>query len=267
MATTTLDAFVAHPADTDPSVAISAAPSRRAFVAVCKSDGSDVTAPTGCTWGDQTMTEVVVAEGAIDVAVSLYELTEAQIAAKTGDAITPSGLAGSAGVSYVVCTWTVQDASQASLSANAAAIAEGFATSGGVSLSRVADSHTTGVTIHDVLNADYTGTDSPSVSGTFGTTNMSGAWGQEVGTAETVSYTWTHNSQRDNALVVVNVPPAGAAGPTIDDIDGDDVVEPGQTATINLDGDIGAITGEVELRTSDGSTVVAQTVTAWNNVP
>lgn len=59
----------------------------------------------------------------------------------------------------------------------------------------------------------------------------------------------------------------GPVGPTIDNIDGDDVVEPGQTATINITGDIGAVqgTGGVELRTSDGTTVVAQTVTAWNN--
>lgn len=236
------------------------------IVAIGHSVGTgEASAPDTVSMGGQSLTQIGVQEGAAssghDVSLSFWALNETKIAAASNTTLSFSG-GNQTGIAtaYFTVAGSV-DVETLSASGN---ISTG--TTGSVSLARSAGSLTFACSLHDNASLGFSNLANPAEDNEITATNIDFVYGIEADTARTVDFTWDNAPSRNNSTLALNIS-EGASGPTIDDIDGDNVVEPGQTATINITGDIGATqgTGGVELRTSDGSTVVAQTVTAWNN--
>ncbi len=186
-----------------------------------------------------------------DVAMTVFYLLEADIALMSGSTFTPSGGSGGA-ISAVY--WSVKDAAQAPPAFNSAAT---NAISGSVSLARVANSMTYGVTVHDVGSAtNFSSLANPSEDGEITTTNMSVAYGEEADTARTASFSWTAGSTRDNVTIVINVGPVtGLSITSVTPSSFDD----GVSGIVVAGSGFGSATGTVAIAG------VLQTVTAWSD--
>lgn len=205
MATTPLDSFQttsdAYPAN----FPISAGSNRKAYLAVIRTSGTDANPPTSASIGGVSVSPLAVADNGadLDVVIALFEWTEAQIASMSGSAVT---VTGGAGANYATIYWSVQGATQGATSV--AAKASAATTADSVSLTRDADSYTVGLTVHDISSGAYTSMSNPSQTGTFNITNGVIAYGGEADTARTASFSWTHGSSRENAMIVINIAPA-----------------------------------------------------------
>jgi hypothetical protein len=225
MAATALDVMATTAGSYPASFAVSAGSNRIAFVACVRSSGTDATPETSATLGGRTMSVLATVDdpgNTFDVAMTVFYLLEADIALMSGSTFTPSGGSGGA-ISAVY--WSVKDAAQAPPAFNSAAT---NAISGSVSLARVANSMTYGVTVHDVGSAtNFSSLANPSEDGEITTTNMSVAYGEEADTARTASFSWTAGFTRDNVTIVINVGPV--TGLSITSVNAGNDVYSGQT--------------------------------------
>lgn len=206
MATTPLDAVQTTSDSYPANFAISSGVNRKAYLAVVRTSGTDANPPTAASIGGVSVSPLAVADdgASMDVVVALFEWTEAQIASMSGTAVT---VTGGGGANYATLYWSVQGAVQSATTVNTGITA---GTSGAVSLVRVADSYTYAITVHDIGSGSYSSLTNPAQSGTFNITNGVIAYGLAADTARTADFTWAHSFSRENAVVVINIPPAAA---------------------------------------------------------
>lgn len=212
MSTTVLDTPTLA-LDSVPSFAVSAGSNRRAYVLAIYSHGSNAAPVTSMTLGGQTMSVVTTLDddaNTFDICCTLFELLETGIAAMSGSTITPTGGTYN---NRGFLTWSVQDADQGAVTP-ATAVSSG--TSGSVSLTRVADSWTIGVTCHDYTGSAFSSLADPSEAAENSTTNTDVAYGYGVDTARTANFSWSHSTARNNVTLALNFAPYSApSGPTI----------------------------------------------------
>lgn len=205
MATTILDAVTLSLDSIPANFAISAGSNRRAFMAVMYTHSSNAAPPTSATLGGQTMNVLTTIDddaNTFDACMTVFDLTETQIAAMSGSAFTVSGgTYGNRSVLY----WSVQGATQGTITPATAATT---GTSGSVSLTRVADSYTVGITLHDFTGSAFSGLANPSEAGESQANNTDIAYGHIADSAQTANFTWTHSTSRNNVTFVVNIAPA-----------------------------------------------------------
>lgn len=255
MATTILDAVTLSLDSIPANFAISAGSNRRAFMAVMYTHSSNAAPPTSATLGGQTMNVLATIDDDVntfDACMTVFDLTETQIAAMSGSAFTVTGgTYGNRSVLY----WSVQGATQGAITPATAATS---GTSGSVSLTRVADSYTVGITLHDFTGTSFSGLADPSEAGESQANNTDIAYGYGTDTARTANFTWTHSTPRNNVTLALNIAPS-ASGPTISSTS-DDTPTDGSTLTIDGSG-FGASQG------SGGVTAggVGWTETSWSD--
>lgn len=203
MATTILDA-VQQATSLPANIAVSAGTSRKLFIAI--QHGSAVNAGTTGEpeVGGQISSVVGRADDSVgehDVTTSVFEFTESQISAMVGTDAVLDGV----NISHVFW-WSVQGADQA---VPAFAAAATIGTSGAITLARAKDSVTFVVAAHD-----YGDTFTASANPPFTLTNdgtgaaYSFAFGQQAeAAAGTSDFTWSANTSRPNATLVLNVAP------------------------------------------------------------
>lgn len=230
MATTVLDA-PALALDTVPTFTVSAGSNRRAYVLAIYSHGSDAAPVTSMTLGGQTMSVVSTVDddaNTFDVCMTLFELIETGIAAMSGSTITPTGGTYN---NRAFLYWSVQGATQGTVTPVTAATS---GTSGSVSLARVADSWTLGVTVQDFTGTAFTGLADPAEAAENSVTNADIAYGYGTDTSRTASFTWTHSTSRNNVTLALNIAPAtGGSTPTITSTS-DDTPTDGTTLTLTV---------------------------------
>lgn len=253
MATTELDAPATTSNAMPTDFAVSAGSNRRAFLAVIHSHGSNAAPATTATMGGQSMNVLDTVDddaSTFDVCVTIFELLEAGIAAMSGTAVSVSGGTYN---NRAAIYFSVQGATQTAITP---AKETKTGTSGSVSLARVADSYTFGLTVQDFSGTAFSGLANPSGAAEFTVSNADMAYGNGTDSSQTVAFTWTHSTSRNNCTIVFNIAPA-ATNPTITSIDPDPAIV-GSSLTItgtNFEASQG--TGGVTL---DGA---GQTETAW----
>jgi len=205
VSTTLLDAITAATADTVPAFSVSSAADRRAFALVIHTHGSNAAPCTALDWGGEAGEVLATIDdnaNTFDICATLFCWTEAQIAARASDTLTPTG-GTYTNRQYV--TWSTQDATQDALTPATSATS---GTSGSISAVRVADSYTVAFAMHDFTGVAFTGLAEPSEAGEFSFNNGDIAYGNAADTARTASFTWTHSTSRNNVSFVLNIPPA-----------------------------------------------------------
>lgn len=230
MSTTILDAITAATVDTVPTFTVSSGANRIAFVLAIHTHGSNAAPVTSCTLGGQTMDVIATVDdeaNTFDVCLTLFALRETGIAAMSGSTITPTGGTYN---NRQYFTWSVQDATQGTLTPATAATS---GTSGSVSLTRVADSYTVAFTIQDYTgSAAFSGLADPSEAAEVTLTNGDIAYGAAADTARTANFTWTHSTARNNVTFALNIAPA-ATTPSIVSTS-DDTPTDGSTLTLTV---------------------------------
>jgi hypothetical protein len=268
MAATILDAMSLSAGAFHTTFAPSAGTNRIAFRAITYGEGSNATPPPSApTMGGQAMTLLATIDNdaaTSDVCVSVYYLLEAGIAAMSGSALSTPGGSFTAGNNGDLI-WSFAGAVQSAPAYNGA---HSVATSGSLSLARVADSVTAAISVHDINNA-FSSFANPSANGNTGIGNANTtAYGAATDTDRTASFTWANGFSRDNVSIVMNIAPA-ATGPTVnsitDPIIGTDAVtivlsEAAPTVdTINFT--VGTVTQSQSYSTGDNTTFTIAAVT------
>jgi hypothetical protein len=278
-----LDAIAETAGALPTSMSVSAGSNRIVFLAALVADGVEASPTTAATLGGQSMTKLGEASNAADVATTLWMLNEAGIQAMAGTTLTVADDSSFKGAFL----WSIQDADQTITDTNS--LVDTYSLSGSLSLARVADGLTFAVSSHDFSEGNLTFTNPPKTN-SFVTTNLAGSIGYEASTAETVDWTWSANTQRDNAAVIFNVGPATAVsepdytvrknatgveithtltadGITSQTLGGEAVTrvsQSGQVVTLDFDESAILTSGETNLVLGDG--VDTQTFTVQYNV-
>lgn len=210
------------------NISPAAGSNRYVYVLIFMQDGGDADPPSSVTLGGQAMTLLGGGNNPAghDVALSVWFLNEAGIAAMSGTALAVSGQSGSGSASV---WWSVQDADQTG--PHTVIDATATDTSGNLSLARVADGYTGGASVQDATSGSALTNPTGANAFNFGAGNA--AYGHEASTLETVDFTWANSFSRNNESVAWNIGPAGASGPavTISDAD-DELFKVGDTVTV-----------------------------------
>lgn len=258
MAVTTLNALSVSANDTWPATfAVSTGSNRLAFIATCVAGTTDAAPPTSVSLGGQSMSKVVEADDSVnnrDVAVTVWVLDEAGIAAMSGSDVVISGGGGEGKVGF---TWSVQDAAQTISQTSNLAKGSTSGTQESLSLSRTADGMSFAAVALD-FGDDPAGASSNPALGLatnirMGSTGYAsaGAGVQSEATTQTGDFTWTPTASRDSATVAFSVEPA-ATGPTITT---PATISPGETITFTATG----FSGVNSVTATDGASTMTLT--------
>lgn len=209
MAASLLDSVVEDLTGYTSSLTVSAGSNRRLYFVTHTGEVAEVVRPTAVTYGGQSMTRLgsQSVPAGHDVATTVWELDETGIAAASGTTLTVTG--GSA--NQASHWWSIQDAGQG---AHTVAEAIGEATSGSLSLVRVADGYTGVALTHDVA-AVYGAAANPSITNEGVFDVHIAAIGHEVSISETVNSTWSHDFNRGDEHVAWTIGPAVAGTPPL----------------------------------------------------
>lgn len=195
----------------------SAGRNRIAYLAVLAGHGSNASPATACTISGQSLSVLATVDddaNSSDVALVVFYALESVIAAAvSSDAACPVSITGGTSGSYACIYWSVQDAYQGAPAYTGLATSTANTTNS-LSLARVADSVTVGISLHDIGANGFTSLADPANDAEDYVANGNFIYGSETDTARTASMVWVAGTSRQNVSIVINTAPVGGASPS-----------------------------------------------------